>query len=153
MAKKSDSNGAAEALQASVEAPDASLVLGGEWVEVTFRDGTTERVWVRELTIRELMEGTIFTLVANEPALVEYYCARQEGWADTLVGASHSQIMEVGEKLNHPILAGWATRRKATGDFIAPLARMVTVAMQDTLRPFMASLAKALQPGSVDTTK
>lgn len=140
-------------IESAAAKPDPSLVLGGEYVDVMFRNGKSDRVWVKELTARDLMDGTIFSLVSDEAALVEYYCGREAGWDDTLIGESHAKIMEVGERLNHPILAGWASRRKQTADFIAPMARMVTVAMQDTLRPFMISLAKALQPGSVDTKK
>lgn len=67
---------------------------GGEHLAVTYRDGRTETVLVRELEIDPglLKFGQLIDEVA---ALVEFVCAREAGWAATL---SRLSLMEIYDK-------------------------------------------------------
>ena len=57
--------------------PTMSTILGGQEYEAKKRDGTTEKVTIRQLTIRRIAKDWIFIATAEEKQ-VELYC-RQTG--------------------------------------------------------------------------
>lgn len=76
-----------------------TILAGGRWLTVAFSDGHTEEIKVRQLPIRLL--ASMAARQADEAALVELYCSREEGWADTLTHQSHAAIVTTGDEINH----------------------------------------------------
>lgn len=99
-------------------AEDAQLITGGKSVLVEKRDGSSERVTVRELPIRQLTR--LLELQDDEAALVELYCDKPEGWADALTSTAHEQVLEEGAGLNFPILERWLNRKAAAVERLKP---------------------------------
>ena len=75
--------------------PTMSTILGGQEYEAKKRDGTTEKVTIRQLTIRELSKNWIFA-ATEEANQVELYCDKPEGWDDNLTIESHEEILKIG---------------------------------------------------------
>lgn len=90
-------------------ASDVETLLGGLPISVKFRDGTTEKVFVREVPIRKLPD--FMEAQDDEPALVELVCEKPEGWADTLTTESFEGIVRQGGDLNFPLLERWLQRK------------------------------------------
>lgn len=77
-----------------------TLLRGGvEW-QVLNRKGEVETVLIRQIPVRQLQkfEQSLF----DEAALVELVCEQKEGWDDTLVIASHEQLVAIGRAINTP---------------------------------------------------
>ncbi len=92
--------------------PNLTTALGGTLFTVHFLDGTTEEVKIRQLPIRALVNQWA-KLQGDEPALVELYCQKPEGWADTILPEDHDEIVKIGGDLNRPRFARWAENRRA----------------------------------------
>ncbi len=88
---------------------DTVTVLGGEEVEVTLRDGQTERVQVRQIPI-SLMGRFSFAL-NNEAAAIELYCDKADGWADSLAPESVNAVADKGLEINLPFFSAWWKRQ------------------------------------------
>jgi len=96
---------------------------GGVDVKVSHTEGTSEDVKVRQLPIRQMDRWA--ELAGNEPALVELYCGKPEGWADTLVNEDYEMIVDLGDQLNRPIFDRWIARVQAgTGRFLETAGRI-----------------------------
>ena len=85
-----------------------TVVPGGLLLEVTLLDGTTQKVNVRQLPVRQL--AILDEMQGDEPALVETYCGQEEGWADRLTHESYGQLVEAGDDLNAPGFADYVAR-------------------------------------------
>lgn len=108
-----------------------TTAIGGEYLEVLYRDGTTGKVLVRQLPIRALLKDWSSKL-GDEAELAEFYCDQGEGWDDLLTIASHEAIIALGEKLNDPTFAAWTERRMAAIKLSKERAEAMTAA---TARP------------------
>ena len=75
-----------------------TILAGGRVLPVVFLDGHQEDVKVRQLPIR-LLEA-YDAKQADEPALVELYCDREKGWADTLTHEAYEAIVTTGDEIN-----------------------------------------------------
>ncbi len=67
-------------------------------VPIVLMDGTKSEVKVRQLPIRQL--ATYDTKQADEPALVEFLCGKDEGWADLLTHESYEAVVTTGVEIN-----------------------------------------------------
>lgn len=92
--------------------PVLNAAMGGKSLEVEYLDGTKETVTVRLLPMRAILKEWA-ALHADEPAMVEFLCGKEEGWADTIRPESHVAIIDAGDKLNDPTYAAWVTRQAA----------------------------------------
>ncbi len=90
-------------------ADELTVLHGGIDLDVELRDGSKETVKVLQLSVRQLMRYA--DLQGNEAALVELYCAKDEGWDDTITYPSHVAIVQLGDRLNSPSFIDWASRR------------------------------------------
>lgn len=99
------------------------ILLGGTNIDVSFRDGHSERVLVRELPIRLLPK--FMELQDKEDQLSELYCDKPEGWDDTLLPESHERIIQTGGDLNFPILDRWVARKVAAVGKLTPAVNQV----------------------------
>ena len=77
-----------------------TILAGGRTLPVIFSDGRTEAIKVRQLPIRLL--ASMDARQDDEPALVELYCDKDKGWADSLTHASYHAIVTVGDEINRP---------------------------------------------------
>jgi len=98
----------------------SSLVtlLGTEEISVTKRDGTVETVSVRLLPISAY--PAMLAQLDDEIAMVEFYCSKPKGWAETLTLESFEQVILAGEKLNMDFFSRWAQRRIARQERLVP---------------------------------
>jgi hypothetical protein len=90
--------------------PNKTVALfGGEPIDVTLRDGTTEQVFVHTLRVVEFPR--VFNALDDEEKLAEIFCAKPDGWAATLSPKSHEAVIEKGNELNSDFFCRWAQRR------------------------------------------
>jgi hypothetical protein len=85
--------------------PDPLDVLrGGTHLDLVFADGTTARVFVREVTVEEILEGTYVELLRTDyPAALEHICtgdALTPGWTKRLSRESWTALREAEARLN-----------------------------------------------------
>lgn len=101
------------------EAEKANAALsGGVEIEVLLKDGTREKVLVREIAIEEY--PALLKALNDEQRQVEIFCGRPEGWAARLRPRSHHLAMVTGEELNKEPFFGWCARRIETQRILAP---------------------------------
>lgn len=75
------------------------ILQGFCWVAATHKSGTVERVKLRILNVREVVE--YFEKRSGNPAAAaEFFAGKKEGWADSLEGKSVYEIASIGERLN-----------------------------------------------------
>jgi hypothetical protein len=85
-------------------------IAGGVEVEVAFgNNGSKEKVKVRQIPISRLQDFLV--AMGNEGALIEIYCDKPEGWADTLTIESANLIADKGQEINLPFLSAWWQRQ------------------------------------------
>lgn len=87
---------------------DMTALMGGEKVSVTYHNGKTETVFVRELPVRLFQDYAL--VVADESKSVELFCSKPEGWADTLTRKSFLNILAKGEETNLSFFVEWGKR-------------------------------------------
>jgi hypothetical protein len=99
--------------------PDEAMatLMGGTTVPVTYKDGGTEMVVVRELRINE--RPAYARIIDEEDKCVELFCDRPAGWADTLTAESVEDIIAKGENLNLAPFRAWLGRRLKRVKFLA----------------------------------
>lgn len=92
-------------------APSSSATaLGGDLVPVTYKDGSTGSVLVRELEIDPGLL-TFMGLAIKEAECVEFACDRPAGWAATLKPTSLLDLHEKALALNFTNAERWAQNR------------------------------------------
>ena len=95
-----------------------TILAGGRTLPIAFSDGRTEEIKVRQLPIRLL--ASLNARQGDEPALVELYCDKEDGWADSLTHESYHAVVTVGDEINRPPYSeeaaapGNATRRNGS---------------------------------------
>lgn len=97
-----------------------TILTGGEQLVAKLRDGTTETVTVRLMTMREL-QGYI-TGIDDISAFVEMACKKPAGWADNLTPDSLFDLDEVTRRLNDPILDRLIQRQVNAVQKMRPMA-------------------------------
>lgn len=110
--------------------PNATLAGGIETV-VILRDGSTEKVLVRELAVEDYPK--LFVNLGSELRQVEIYCDKPEGWGKTLKPISHNEVMKVAEQINKESFFGWSLRQLEKG------AKLMPGAMDGAIRTAIAS--------------
>jgi hypothetical protein len=79
-----------------------TILSGGQQHSAVMRDGTTEAVTVRLMTLREL-QGYIAG-IDDLSSFVEMACAKPKGWSDGVSPDSLFTLDEAARALNDPIL-------------------------------------------------
>ena len=88
---------------------DLEIIAGGRHATAQFRDGTSELVTVRMLTVRQL--PLLVGLLEDDAARLEFYVQKEEGYADRLTLQSVEQILATGEELNSGPFYSWVKRK------------------------------------------
>jgi hypothetical protein len=91
---------------------------GGALLEAIHLDGAIETVKVLQLSVRQYQQ--LRNSLDDELKVVELYCGKPEGWAETLTPASHSAIAEKGGELNNAFFGAWARRSLNLQELIMP---------------------------------
>lgn len=86
-------------------------------LEVTHLDGSKETVKVRSIPPSKIQALVI--ALANEAVLIELYCDKPEGWADSLTIESVNAIADKGQELNRLLLSAWLHRQKIWNETFA----------------------------------
>ena len=90
-----------------------TTVLNALPIAITYRDGKTETIELRELTIRQLYKFIEFFGDNNSPALAALCAGREDNWSDTLSDSSYAAVVKEAIRLNFPraetIMAGDVT--------------------------------------------
>lgn len=86
------------------DAEAARTVLGGEWVDgVEYRKGARkERVFVRELSFRQIHEFAALVERRDTCGLIELCTQKPAGWVDELTSDSAAELSGVCYRLNFP---------------------------------------------------
>ncbi len=113
-----------------------TMILGGEDLQVTKRDGSQETVRVRELKISELPKYSM--VIDDEAKTAELLCGKEAGWADSLTRESLVAVIEKGDGLNMDFMARWTERRlnrtrKMMPDFDTKLMAMAKESISTSL--------------------
>jgi hypothetical protein len=98
--------------------PQIETVLGGSEITVTFIDGSTEKVKVRQLPIR-LYQRYLETM-DKESEMVELLTGMKPMRVDALTYESHEAIVAEGERVNGGFFGRWLQRSKERTQRIAP---------------------------------
>lgn len=108
---------------------DAKMVTLVGGVEMTAQklDGTTEAIKVRQLPVRLLQEYA--GKIGNEADMVELFCDKPKGWADSLTFESHGAIVEQGEELNKEHFFGWLQRQVQRQEKLLPRMQSLSPTM------------------------
>lgn len=85
-------------------------IAGGVDMEVDYsNNGSKETIRVMQIPISKI--SAFLTAWGDEGALIELYCDKPKGWADTLALQSASAIADKGQELNLPFLGAWLKRQ------------------------------------------
>lgn len=79
-----------------------TTVLNATPIAVTYRDGKTETVELRELTIRQLYKFIEHFSESNSPALAALSVGRDANWPDLLSDDSYGAVVKEAIRLNFP---------------------------------------------------
>ena len=81
-------------------------IAGGVEMEVAYQNnGDKEKVKVRQIPISKYSQ---YIMVMHDTALViELYCDKPKGWADSLTLESAIDVAEKGQELNRPFFERW----------------------------------------------
>jgi hypothetical protein len=132
-------------------------ITGGVQMEVTYQSNGNgevkkENVKVRQIPISRIQDF-IFAM-GNEAALIEVYCDRPKGWADTLTMESASAIADKGQELNVPFFAAWFRRQlkwRATQEEQAPGSTTIAGSGASALAPSTLPSVNSPLPSPIST--
>lgn len=116
---------------------------GSATISVRLRSGAYEIVQVRELSVAEI--PAYAAVLENEARAAELFCAKPQGWAESLSRESLVQIVEKGEELNLPFTVGWM-QRKARRDL--KVAQSLGADVSSLLAKIAEQVASRLAAGS-----
>ncbi len=107
-----------------------TTLLGGEEIEVTHislealsefdrkrleqfqpLSGTTELVKVCQIMLSMMPRYRFAVLNADESMMIELYCGKERGWADTLTPKSLEALADRGLEINLPFFLAWLKRQ------------------------------------------
>jgi hypothetical protein len=100
------------------EVPSMVTLLGGKKLTVTYLDGTSEEVVVRQVAISDL--ETYGELMTNEPRMVEFLCRKPAGWVASLTRESAEEVVVCGDGINADFFARWHRRQQARSERLMP---------------------------------
>ncbi len=93
-------------------------LFGGLELDATLISGQTERVFVRQIPIRQMPQ--MLAALEDENRLVELFCDKPEGWSDSVTVESFEKIVTEGERLNADFFSRWVQRRLTRQEKVMP---------------------------------
>ena len=147
-------------LKAKAKENEMTTLLGGDEIEVThlpvaaFHEsslkrlekfqpllGTSEVVRVRQVLVSDMRRYANALLYSDEAQVVEIYCGKEAGWADTLCPASLNAVADLGLELNLPFFGAWFQRQAKAKEMQMP-------PMMKNLQERLGELEKKVTPFS-----
>jgi hypothetical protein len=145
-----------------LKGPSALQVqLGGDWLEVTVVPAgredvpVSESVKVRIVPIREFADRSFLRALQNDGELIEYYCRKPRGWADSIDIVSQEAILELGRRLNFPTFERWLAQRKDALLWAGALIQTLEGGIEQAMIPLLNAFhgwQGALVSGSASST-
>ena len=96
----------------------AETLFGGLEFEATLAAGGTEKVFIRQIPIRQMPR--MLAALEDENRLVELFCDKPEGWSDALTVESFEKLVTEGERLNADFFSRWVQRRLTRQEKVMP---------------------------------
>jgi hypothetical protein len=93
-------------------------LFGGMEFEADLAVGGTEKVFIRQIPIRQMPR--MLAALEDENRLVELFCDKPEGWSDTLTVESFEKLVTEGERLNADFFSRWVQRRLTRQEKVMP---------------------------------
>ena len=106
-------------MSALPEPTKAETLRGGQHVTVSLEGGAPEKVFVRQLPVKDF-EAWLVAL-DDEPRVAELLCRQEKGWGDRLEIGSLELVVTEGERLNRDFFERWLQRRTARKEWLMPL--------------------------------
>lgn len=100
-----------------MNAPKAETLAGGRDFQVTYLDGSTETVQIRQLPVREFER--YLAKLDDECGVAEMLCLKEPGWADRLHPETLGALVTAGEEVNRCYFLPWLQRRAERAKRIA----------------------------------
>jgi hypothetical protein len=117
-----------------MESPDQktdkmATLLGGTTVTVRKLDGTTEEVKILQLPISKFPE--MIGAMDDEIAMVELFCGKPKGWAETLQIDDVERVVIEGERVNKGFFERWFRRKVTRAELMYPgsVEKIMTTAL------------------------
>ena len=85
-----------------------ALLHGGEHVDITTINGTTQRVLVQQIPVKMWQEA--LGVAFNEPEMLELVCAQEPGWHGTLTPKSYGILRAACRRQNEDFFASAEAR-------------------------------------------
>ena len=117
-------------------------LLGGLDLVAAKTDGSTEPIKVRQLPVK--LYPAYLAALTNEPRMVELFCDRPAGWADTLTPPAFEAIVLEGERLNADFFGRWQLRRQRREALLPRQDPAEALALLETLQQKNPQLARTL---------
>jgi hypothetical protein len=99
-------------------------------ITVTFNDGKTEQVAVRELTIRKLGEFILLAVSDRTPELVALCVDKPVEWIDTLDLKSYGELSKLAIEVNFPRATAITENDPVAAARLAPLLHRLQEAIK-----------------------
>ena len=106
-------------MSALPEPTKAETLRGGQHFTVNLEGGAAEKVFVRQLPVKDF-EAWLIAL-DDEPRVAELLCQQEKGWGDRLEIGSLELVVTEGERLNRDFFERWLQRRTARKEWLMPL--------------------------------
>lgn len=117
----------------------------GDWLDVILcawgEQPRTERIFVRQLPIARVEDGSFQTAIVSESLIVKLYTGMDDEWAEQLTEDSLVELLQLGKLLNFPTLERWTTRKAGNVHAILSLLKMT----DDQIKKATAPLEHVLQ--------
>jgi hypothetical protein len=95
-------------------ATKTETLLGGTEFEATKLDGTTAKVFIRQIPVRDM--PAYLKCQDKEPEMIELVCKVKPDFVDNLTHESHAQLVGEIERVNHDFFTAWGKRQKSRGE-------------------------------------
>jgi hypothetical protein len=109
----------AETSDASIGDKLVSIPGGGVELEVTHMDGSKETVSVRQIQLSRFAQYALLVSWGHQAEMIELYCDKPKGWADTLTPESARAVADKGQEINLPFFKAWSRHQKKWRDAFA----------------------------------
>ena len=140
----------------SPAAEPLKVVLGGETLIVQFLSGQDpETIKVRFLPVAHYADFAL--VLGDEGGQVALFCDRPREWAESLHPQSHSDVMEIGHRLNLDFFERWMSRQTRARQVVDPglnerMERLAAGILREELtKRLPASLLPASAPALPDS--
>jgi hypothetical protein len=97
---------------------DTIMLNGGLDYPITRKDGSTEKVLIRQLEIWEF--PALLEALGKEIEMIMLFCAKPKEWAKTLPRQAWTDIVTKGEEINNDFFQAWVQRQLKRQERLMP---------------------------------